>query len=38
MDAKTVLFVDDDVDLLDINRITLEAKGLVLAGAWTFPR
>jgi CheY-like chemotaxis protein len=27
MDAKTVLLVDDDVDLLDINRITLEAGG-----------
>ena len=27
MDAKTVLLVDDDVDLLDINRITLEAEG-----------
>jgi CheY-like chemotaxis protein len=27
MDAKTVLLVDDDVDLLDINRITLEAAG-----------
>jgi len=27
MDAKTVLLVDDDVDLLDINRITLEGAG-----------
>lgn len=27
MDAKTVLLVDDDVDLLEINRITLEAEG-----------
>ena len=27
MDAKTVLLVDDDVDLLAINRITLEAEG-----------
>jgi CheY-like chemotaxis protein len=27
MDAKTVLLVDDDVDLLDINRITLEGEG-----------
>jgi len=27
MDTKTVLLVDDDVDLLDINRITLEAEG-----------
>jgi len=27
MDARTVLLVDDDVDLLDINRITLEAAG-----------
>ena len=27
MDAKTVLLVDDDVDLLDINRMTLEAEG-----------
>ena len=25
--AKTVLLVDDDVDLLDINRITLEGAG-----------
>jgi CheY-like chemotaxis protein len=27
MDAKTVLLVDDDIDLLDINRITLEGEG-----------
>jgi CheY-like chemotaxis protein len=27
MDAKTVLLVDDDVDLLEINRITLEGAG-----------
>ena len=27
MDAKTVLLVDDDLDLLEINRITLEAEG-----------
>jgi len=27
MDAKTVLLVDDDIDLLAINRITLEARG-----------
>jgi len=27
MDAKTVLLVDDDCRLLDINRITLEAGG-----------
>jgi CheY-like chemotaxis protein len=27
MDAKTVLLVDDDIDLLDINRIPLEAAG-----------
>jgi CheY-like chemotaxis protein len=27
MEAKTVLLVDDDVDLLDINRITLEGAG-----------
>jgi two-component system, OmpR family, alkaline phosphatase synthesis response regulator PhoP len=27
MDAKTVLLVDDDVDLLDIYRITLEGEG-----------
>jgi len=27
MDTKTVLLVDDDLDLLDINRITLEAEG-----------
>jgi CheY-like chemotaxis protein len=27
MNAKTVLLVDDDVDLLAINRITLEAEG-----------
>ncbi len=27
MDAKTVLLVDDDIDLLAINRITLEGEG-----------
>ena len=27
MDAKTVLLVDDDIDLLEINRITLEGAG-----------
>lgn len=27
MEAKTVLLVDDDVDLLDIYRITLEGEG-----------
>jgi len=33
MDAKTVLLVDDDVDLLDINRITLEAGGFEVVTA-----
>ena len=33
MDAKTVLLVDDDVDLLDINRITLEAEGFTVLTA-----
>ena len=33
MDAKTVLLVDDDVDLLDINRITLEGEGFEVVTA-----
>ena len=33
MDTKTVLLVDDDVDLLDINRITLEAAGFDVLAA-----
>jgi CheY-like chemotaxis protein len=33
MDTKTVLLVDDDVDLLDINRMTLEAAGFVVLTA-----
>jgi CheY-like chemotaxis protein len=33
MDAKTVLLVDDDVDLLDINRITLEGAGFEVVTA-----
>jgi CheY-like chemotaxis protein len=33
VDTKTVLLVDDDVDLLDINRITLEAAGFDVLAA-----